>query len=194
MPSIVFDKVDFHYSDPPHDVFEALDLRIDTSWRTGLVARNGRGKTTLLRLISGEVEPTRGHLEPIATARIFPYDPPAPEEPVQKVVRNAVAPFDAWQRSMDELIEAGTEDAIAEYGEIAARFEAAGGYDIDARIEREVVALGLSTDLPSPPVRLPEWRGTDARTDRRTVPQPRRLPPDRRAHQPPRHGRPCTAR
>ena len=32
-------------------IFQNLNLRIDTMWKTGLIGRNGRGKTTLLNII-----------------------------------------------------------------------------------------------------------------------------------------------
>ena len=34
-------------------VFEHLNLNLDTGWRLGVIGRNGRGKTTLLRLMMG---------------------------------------------------------------------------------------------------------------------------------------------
>ena len=35
--------------------FSTLDLQLDTCWKLGLVGRNGRGKTTLLRLLEGSL-------------------------------------------------------------------------------------------------------------------------------------------
>ena len=40
-----------------HDlVFEDVSLQLDTQWRLGLTGRNGRGKTTLLRLLTGQLD------------------------------------------------------------------------------------------------------------------------------------------
>ena len=39
----------FAYPGSYDNVFEHLSLQLDTHWRLGLVGRNGRGKTTLLR-------------------------------------------------------------------------------------------------------------------------------------------------
>lgn len=36
-------------------LFEDVSLRIDTSWKLGLIGRNGRGKTTFLKLLRGEL-------------------------------------------------------------------------------------------------------------------------------------------
>ena len=48
----------------PEAVFADLSLSLDTAWRTGLIARNGRGKTTLLRLLSGDLQ-GKGKIEAI---------------------------------------------------------------------------------------------------------------------------------
>ena len=73
MPLIRIEELDFHYDSPFTAVFEKLSLVVDTSWRTALVGRNGRGKTTLLRLVAGELEPLRGKLEAPPGMCLFPY-------------------------------------------------------------------------------------------------------------------------
>ena len=72
MPSIVFTRASFHYDTPYAEVFNNLDLLIDSTWRAGLVGRNGRGKTTLLRLISGELAPSSGSLHVPFETQLFP--------------------------------------------------------------------------------------------------------------------------
>ena len=44
-------------------LFEGLDLEIPPQAKLGVIGGNGRGKTTLLRLILGEEEPDEGHVE-----------------------------------------------------------------------------------------------------------------------------------
>src|SRR6185436_4898095 len=103
MSAIVLTDLDFHYQAPYKQVFEHLTLSIDTAWRTALVGRNGRGKTTLLRLLSGELEPVRGEITMPAGISYFPYEPPDPARPVLEVLRGCIAPFDEWERRMEEL-------------------------------------------------------------------------------------------
>lgn len=43
----------FTYDGSYEPVFENASFQIDTGWRLGLIGRNGRGKTTLLRLLGG---------------------------------------------------------------------------------------------------------------------------------------------
>ena len=54
MSMIQADGLTFSYPGSPDPVFENASFQIDTGWRLGLIGRNGRGKTTLLRLLMGE--------------------------------------------------------------------------------------------------------------------------------------------
>jgi lincosamide and streptogramin A transport system ATP-binding/permease protein len=149
--TLSLDDIDFHHSDPYAAVFEGVSLRIDTSWRTGLVGRNGRGKTTLLRLIAGELKPTRGAVHVPVDIALFPWIPADPTSAVIDVVRDAIAPFALWEQRMETLLERADEPALAEYGDLLERYQNAGGFEIDARIEREFAAM----DLPSSLLRRP---------------------------------------
>lgn len=40
--------------DDGQQIFKNISLRLDTSWKLGLIGRNGRGKTTFLKLLLGE--------------------------------------------------------------------------------------------------------------------------------------------
>ena len=46
-------NLSFSYEGSAETVFENVSFQLDTNWRLGLVGRNGRGKTTLLRLLQG---------------------------------------------------------------------------------------------------------------------------------------------
>ncbi len=43
----------FSYEGSYDTVFENASFNIDSDWKLGLIGRNGRGKTTLLKLLSG---------------------------------------------------------------------------------------------------------------------------------------------
>lgn len=46
----------FGYDGSYENVFENVSLRLDTEWKLGLTGRNGRGKTTFLKLLTGKYE------------------------------------------------------------------------------------------------------------------------------------------
>lgn len=147
MQNIILDHVQFHYDDPYAPVFDDLSLAVDPSWRTALIGRNGRGKTTLLRLLTGELQPVRGTLSmPMATS-YFPYRPGAPEASTLDVILSCVAPFREWERTMQRLLDAGDEKSLMRYGDILEWYEKEGGYDVEARCERETADIGLAPDV-----------------------------------------------
>lgn len=51
MSKISLNNICFSYKDSD-DVFSDITLNFDTTWKLGIIGRNGRGKTTLLKLIT----------------------------------------------------------------------------------------------------------------------------------------------
>ncbi|MCY3812853.1 MAG: ABC-F family ATP-binding cassette domain-containing protein [Gammaproteobacteria bacterium] len=143
MSTIICRHLTFGYPGAEGTIFEDLDLVIDTQWRSALTGRNGRGKTTLLRLIQGELEPDRGAIERGQRTAYFPRAVVDPDQEVRNVVKDAVGPFRQWEAEMDDLLADGSEDALTEYGEVLEAYQEAGGYAVEAGIEAELGALGI---------------------------------------------------
>ncbi|WP_268913412.1 ribosomal protection-like ABC-F family protein [Lentilactobacillus sp. SPB1-3] len=56
MGNIIINDLYFRYDSMPDPIFDHLNLAIDESWRLGLIGRNGRGKTTFLKILLGELK------------------------------------------------------------------------------------------------------------------------------------------
>ena len=56
MSMIRVENLTFSYPSSFDPVFENANFQIDTDWKLGFVGRNGKGKTTLLKLLQGEYE------------------------------------------------------------------------------------------------------------------------------------------
>lgn len=153
MSTIVCRGLSFGYDSSERNVFTSLDLVIDTGWRSALVGRNGRGKTTLLRLIHGELAPDRGSIERTVNTRRFPCVPSNPALSAFEAAKDAAGPFRRWEAEMERLLDAGDDDALARYGDLQARFQDAGGYEIDADLSRELAALDMGTAVWRRPFR-----------------------------------------
>lgn len=67
-------NMSFGYDGNFEKVFENVNLQLDTAWKLGLTGRNGRGKTTFLKLLMGELEYT-GTLSSSVEFDFFPYSP-----------------------------------------------------------------------------------------------------------------------
>lgn len=59
---VQFENVDFHYSDDPSPVLEAINLHIEPGETVALVGKTGAGKSTLVKLISRFHDPTQGRI------------------------------------------------------------------------------------------------------------------------------------
>ena len=63
----------FCYERSFYNIFENLNISIDTNWRIGLVGRNGKGKTTLLKLLMNEYE-YKGKINSSVNFQYFPFE------------------------------------------------------------------------------------------------------------------------
>lgn len=63
-------------------LFEHVDLNLDTTWKLGLVGRNGRGKTTLLQLLLHHY-PYQGTISNPLISQYFPAAVTDPHQPLR---------------------------------------------------------------------------------------------------------------
>lgn len=73
MSIISVNNLTYYYDGCDEAVYENVSFTLDTTWKTGLIGRNGRGKTTLLKLLTGELE-NGGAVSTKAEFLYFPFD------------------------------------------------------------------------------------------------------------------------
>lgn len=78
MGTIQLTNLTFNYPDQIKPLFENINLQFDASWRLGLIGRNGRGKTTLLKLLQRQLV-FNGQLTTDLTFQYFPQTVVHPE-------------------------------------------------------------------------------------------------------------------
>ena len=69
MSLISVSQLTFGYESSYDMIFEDASFLLDTDWKLGLIGRNGRGKTTLLKLLMGEYS----YSGKIVTDAVFDY-------------------------------------------------------------------------------------------------------------------------
>ena len=108
MSMIQAEGLTFSYPGSPDPVFQDAAFQIDTRWRLGLIGRNGRGKTTLLRLLMGAY-PHEGTLTAPAAFDCFPRPVPEPERLTAEVLEDLCPEAEGW-RFPKELGLLGVEE------------------------------------------------------------------------------------
>ena len=133
-------------------ILDGLTLQIDTGERVGILGRNGAGKTTFFKILTGELDYDSGEVFVAPGKRLglisqIPVYPP--EYTVEDMLRTAFSRMERLKGEMDALAEkmaAGDSSAatLKRYGDLSARFEGLGGWDTDTAVSK--VANGLTID------------------------------------------------
>ncbi|GIW03918.1 MAG: hypothetical protein KatS3mg059_0538 [Thermomicrobiales bacterium] len=143
-------------------IFENVSFHIAEREHVALVGMNGAGKSTILRIIAGLEPPDRGTVVRAGGLRIT-YLPQearfSSERSLREEARLAFAPvLEAGERmrAIEQALASATgpdlERLLHEYDRLQARFEAAGGYDIEHRTDEVLSGLGFTTDQFDTPV------------------------------------------
>ena len=96
MSMISVHNLTFGYDGGINNVFENVSFNIDTDWRLGLIGRNGKGKTTFLKLLMDEYE-YKGSISKNAEFDYFPFDVENKTKMAIEIV-NEIAPLaEDWE-------------------------------------------------------------------------------------------------
>ncbi|MBI5959098.1 MAG: ABC-F type ribosomal protection protein, partial [Chloroflexi bacterium] len=133
-------------------ILDQVSLILNDGQRIGLVGANGVGKSTLLKIIVGQIEADRQTVALTAGTRIGYLSQTLGDwgnSTLQDVIDEAqrhLHTLEAQMRSLEQQMSAGgdLEAIMAAYGEISEQFERGGGYEMEFRIE--TVLAGLRVD------------------------------------------------
>lgn len=112
MSLISIDNLTFSYPGSCTNVFEHINAQFDTDWRLALVGRNGRGKTTLLRLLTQQETEYSGAIRGVPPCVYFPAAVRSTDQSAADVVRSISPSAMDWQVDR-ELSLIGLRDETA---------------------------------------------------------------------------------
>src|SRR5579883_2147521 len=121
-------------------ILTGISFRLEWRQKLGLVGRNGTGKTTLLRMLTGQMEPDRGTINYSPGIRLGYLRQEEVVDPSRTVLQEAEAAFapvlameqhlrDVEREMAGAQTDEDLERAMQEYSLLHDRFEAMGGYD-----------------------------------------------------------------
>ena len=154
MPLASFHNVSIYYG--VHRILHDVSWAIHTGHHVGLIGANGAGKTTILKLLTGELSPDEGDL-PRQTGIAIGYLTQDPQfTPGNTVLEEAIEGLDrihtleAQLRKTEQDMEAAQSDSeeagrlLIRYGRLQEEYEQAGGYAYHHRAEAVLHGLGFS--------------------------------------------------
>ncbi|WP_006787604.1 ATP-binding cassette domain-containing protein [Thiorhodospira sibirica] len=154
MPLITLHDVCLGYGQPV--LFDHLDLSIDPGERVCLVGRNGTGKSTLLKLIHGEVIADQGQMVRQDGLRVTMLEqeiPPQGDKSVFEVVADGLGELGQQVRDYHEAartLAKSPDDpqALTRLARAQQHLEASGGWSLEQRVETVLSRLELPADMP----------------------------------------------
>ncbi|OOG66186.1 ABC transporter ATP-binding protein [Rhodanobacter sp. B04] len=144
MSLIQLQSVDFSIGGPL--LLEHVDLSIERNERVCIVGRNGEGKSTLMKLIAGELHADDGEVRVqngIVVARMAQEVPQGTEGTVFDVVSEGLGDLGHLLARYHHLLHEGDFDAL---GDVQHQIEAQHGWDLDRRVTEVLTKLELPAD------------------------------------------------
>lgn len=133
------------------NLLEGLSFEVQEGECVAILGRNGCGKTTLFKILTGEMDYDDGeiYVNPDKKLGLISQIPQFPYGwTVEEVLRSAYLPLLRTKERMTQLeqeMAAGATDAqLREYDGLVNRFQSGGGYDMDVDTDKVCNGLGIT--------------------------------------------------
>ncbi|MBP3661311.1 MAG: ABC-F family ATP-binding cassette domain-containing protein [Oscillospiraceae bacterium] len=134
------------------NLLDGLSFDIQEGERVAILGRNGCGKTTLFKILTGEMDYDDGevYINPNKRLGLISQIPKFPAGyTVEDVLRSAYADLYAIQKKMErleKLMATGDHDVLKEYDDLSNRFTSGGGYDMDVEVDKICNGLAITPE------------------------------------------------
>ncbi|MDF1821309.1 MAG: ATP-binding cassette domain-containing protein [Alcanivoracaceae bacterium] len=138
-----------HLSFGADPLFDDLSLAIEPGERLCLVGRNGTGKSTLMKLIAGEIQADDGDIEcrqGLRVARLVQDVPADTHGSVFDVVAAGLGKEGELLTrftSLSQQLDGADEQTLAQFEAVQQQIEAAGAWDVSQRVDTVLSRLSL---------------------------------------------------
>jgi ABC transport system ATP-binding/permease protein len=148
MTLIRFDQVSLDFGD--EKILSRADFAIEAGERVCLIGRNGAGKSTTLKLITGEVQPEQGEIvrrRGLVVSQLAQSLPEGMDLCVREVVASGLSAvqglLDDYQQQSQQVMDA---EGLRDLEELQQLIDVHGGWNIDQRIDSMLTELSLPSE------------------------------------------------
>jgi ATPase subunit of ABC transporter with duplicated ATPase domains len=135
-------------------LFVDASFQINPGEKVGLVGPNGAGKSTVFRMLAGEEDADDGAIERPRRLSLGFFRQDVGELRGRSILAETcagageVAELAAELAALTERLEAGEVDGVVDrFGEVQARYQDLGGYELEARAQAILHGLGFADEL-----------------------------------------------
>jgi ABC transport system ATP-binding/permease protein len=147
MPLLKLNQLSLHYGQKA--LLDQIDLSLYKANRIGILGRNGEGKTTLLKIIAGDITADSGErwVRPgVKISWLAQELPGADNKSVYDVVASGLAEVGEWLAKYHALISDRTPD-LKQLEKVQHRLEAMDGWRLQQKVDVVLSQLQLQADL-----------------------------------------------
>lgn len=150
MPLIRLSNVSIAYG--THALLKNSDFQLDPGERVGLLGRNGEGKSTLMKIIAGNVHADNGEVwrEPQIKLAWLEQMPDLDDDAtIYDAVASGLGELGDWISQYHHLLETmdGGEQSLKKLGDLQHKLEAHNGWHFQTRVESTLSKLNLPADV-----------------------------------------------
>ncbi|MCH4056845.1 ABC-F family ATP-binding cassette domain-containing protein [Lapidilactobacillus gannanensis] len=134
-------------------LYDHANFKVEKGDHLGIVGQNGVGKSTLIKILTGDILPDSGKItwqKGLQIGYLDQYAHMTKGLTIREFLRTAFEQMFALEQKMNQIYENYSQtlddDDLAKAGQIQTRLEEAGFYDVETRIETVATGLGI-TDM-----------------------------------------------
>lgn len=147
MPLLTLDAISLAYGMQP--LLDQASMTVEQGERICLLGRNGEGKSTLLRIVSGEIQPDNGlvRLDDGAVLSVLPQNLPVDDQrTAYEVVAGAFPETGKLLTEFHHLAQSADEQSLDRLMKVQERLEALDGWSLDQKVSDILAQYAIDPD------------------------------------------------